>query len=53
MVFIQPTKELAARSEVLGAEARQLLAGKLYSKDFLDEVEGALGSFRQVHASAQ
>jgi len=53
MVFTQPTKDLAARSEALGAEARRLLAGTLYSKDFLDEVEGALGSFRQLHPSAR
>ena len=53
MVFTQPPKDLAARSEALGAEARRLLAGKLFTQDFLDEVEGALGSFRQVHASSR
>jgi len=53
MIFIQPTKDLAARSEALGAEARQLLAGKLFSKEFLEEVEAALGSFRQAHAPAR
>jgi TRAP-type C4-dicarboxylate transport system substrate-binding protein len=53
MVFTQPTKDLAARSEALGAEARRLLVGKLFTKEFLEEVEGALGSFRQDHASAR
>lgn len=53
MVFTQPTKDLAARSEALGAEARRLLTGKLFTKEFLAEVEGALGSFRQVHASSR
>jgi hypothetical protein len=37
----------------MGAEARRLLVGKLFTKEFLEEVEGALGSFRQVHASAR
>jgi TRAP-type C4-dicarboxylate transport system substrate-binding protein len=53
MVFTQPTKDLASRSEEMGAEARRLLVGTLFSKDFLEEVEGALGSFRKAHASAQ
>jgi TRAP-type C4-dicarboxylate transport system substrate-binding protein len=53
MVFTQPPKDLAARSEALGAEARRLLAGKLFTKEFLEEVEGALGSFRQIHASSR
>lgn len=53
MVFTQPPKDLAARSEALGAEARRLLVGKLFTKEFLDEVEGALGSFRQAHASSR
>ena len=53
MVFTQPPKDLAARSESLGAEARRLLVGTLFTKEFLDEVEGALGSFRQVHASSR
>jgi TRAP-type C4-dicarboxylate transport system substrate-binding protein len=53
MVFTQPPKDLADRSEALGAEARRLLVGKLFTREFLDEVEGALGSFRQVHASSR
>ncbi len=53
MVFTQPTKDLASRSEELGAEARKLLAGKLFTREFLEEVEEALVNYRQAHPSAR
>lgn len=42
-----PQKDVAVQFESMGKKARQLLVGKLYTKEFLNEVESALRSYRQ------
>lgn len=44
-----PPKDVAARLESTGKKARQNLVGKLFTAQFLDEVESTLRSYRQVH----
>ena len=46
---ITPTKEVASQFEAAGKKARQLLVGKLFSQEFLDQVESALLTYRQEH----
>ena len=46
---ITPTKEVAAQFEATGKKARQLLVGKLFSQEFLDQVESSLRTYRQEH----
>jgi len=46
---VTPTKEVAAQFEAAGKKARQLLVGKLFSQEFLDQVESSLHSYRQEH----
>ena len=46
---VMPTKEVAAQFEATGKKARQLLVGKLFSQEFLDQVESALHTYRQEH----
>jgi len=47
---ITPTKEVAAQFEATGKKARQLLVGKLFSQEFLDQVESSLRTYRQEHS---
>jgi TRAP-type C4-dicarboxylate transport system substrate-binding protein len=49
ITVIKPTKEVAAQFESMGKKARQLLVGKLFSQDFLDQVESSLHAYRQEH----
>ena len=49
ITVVPPTKEAAAQFESTGKKARQLLAGKLFSKEFLDQVESSLRTYRQEH----
>ena len=44
-----PTKEVAAQFESTGKKARQLLVGKLFSQEFLDQVESSVRTYRQEH----
>ena len=46
---VTPTKEVAAQFEATGKKARQLLVGKLFSQEFLDQVESSLRTYRQEH----
>jgi len=46
---VTPSKEVAAQFEATGKKARQLLVGKLFSQEFLDQVESALHTYRQEH----
>ncbi len=46
---VMPTKEVAAQFEAAGKKARQLLVGKLFSQEFLDQVESSLHAYRQEH----
>jgi len=49
MTVIAPSKEVASQFEATGKKARQLLVGKLFSQEFLDQVESALHTYRQEH----
>ncbi len=50
---IEPSKSVAAQFETAGGKARRLLVGKLFAQQFLDEVEGALATYRQEHKAAK
>jgi TRAP-type C4-dicarboxylate transport system substrate-binding protein len=45
-----PSKEVAAQFELAGTKARQLLVGRLFPQDFLDQVESSLRTYRQEHS---
>jgi TRAP-type transport system periplasmic protein len=47
---ITPTKEVTAQFESTGKKARQLLVGKLFSQELLDQVESSLRTYRQEHS---
>jgi TRAP-type C4-dicarboxylate transport system substrate-binding protein len=49
ITVISPTKEVAAQFESTGKKARQLLVGKLFSQEFLDQVESSVRTYRQEH----
>jgi TRAP-type transport system periplasmic protein len=51
--FLQAPPDIAAKFPAVGEQSRRLLAGQLYTKEFLLEVEGALQAFRQTHASGK
>ena len=51
--IVMPSKEVAAQFEGAGAKARQLLAGKLFSEQFLDQVESALATYRKEHPAGK
>jgi TRAP-type C4-dicarboxylate transport system substrate-binding protein len=53
MQVIMPSKQVADQFESTGKKARQLLVGKLFSQQFLDEVEGALNAYRQSHGTGK
>lgn len=48
-----PQKSVAAQFEANGKKARQLLVGKLYSQEFLTQVESSLQIYRQEHGSSR
>ncbi len=41
-----PSAQAAAMYDKIGTKARRLLAGKLYSRDLLDRIEGAVAAYR-------
>lgn len=47
--FTRPAPDEEASYEATGARARRLLVGRLYSAEFLDRAEAALGTFREQH----
>jgi TRAP-type C4-dicarboxylate transport system substrate-binding protein len=47
--FIQAPPDIAAKFPAVGEQSRRILAGNLYSREFLLDVEGALASYRQGH----
>ena len=49
ITVITPSKEVAAQFETAGKQARKLLVGKLFSQEFLDQVESSLHTYRQEH----
>ncbi len=49
ITIVNPSKEVAAQFESAGKRARQLLVGKLFSQEFLDQVESSLHTYRQEH----
>ena len=49
ITVITPSKEVAAQFEAAGKKARQLLVGKLFTQEFLDQVESSLHTYRQEH----
>ncbi len=48
-----PPKNVAAQFEATGEKARRLLVGKLFSQKFLDDVEGALRTYRSEHKAGK
>ncbi len=48
-----PPKNVAAEFESTGVRARGLLVGKLFSQEFLNDVESALKTFRQEHKTGK
>ena len=53
MKMTVPPKEVVAEFEATGKKARQYLVGKLYTQQFLDEVEESLRAFRQGHGAGK
>jgi TRAP-type transport system periplasmic protein len=51
--FLQAPEGVAARFPAVGEQSRRLLAGQLYTKEFLLRVEGALEKYRQAHEKTQ
>lgn len=49
MTVTTPPKNVAAQFESAGKKARELLVGKLFTQDFLNQVEAALQTYRQGH----
>jgi TRAP-type C4-dicarboxylate transport system substrate-binding protein len=52
-VTTPPSAQAAASYEEVGKQARQMLVGKLYSQDLLNEVEKALAEYRTSRKSAK
>jgi len=50
-IIERPSQEEIQRYEAMGSEARRSLVGKLYSKDFLLEVESAIQEYRSQKAA--
>ena len=48
-----PPKNVSAQFEATGENARRLLVDKLFSRKFLDDVEGALRTYRTVHKAGK
>jgi TRAP-type C4-dicarboxylate transport system substrate-binding protein len=53
ITVMAPQKSVAAQFEANGKKARQLLVGKLYSQEFLTQVESSLQTYRQEHGSSR
>ena len=53
MKFVQAPKEISTEFDTIGARARQLLVGNLFTQSFLDDVEGSLRTYRQEHPAAR
>jgi len=53
MKITVPPKDVVADFELTGKKARQYLVGKLYTQQFLDEVEESLRAFRQGHGAGK
>lgn len=53
MKFVQAPKEISTEFDTIGARARQLLVGNLFTQSFLDDVEGSLRAYRQEHPAAR
>jgi TRAP-type transport system periplasmic protein len=53
ITILVPQKSVAAQFEAAGKRARQLLVGKLFSQEFLTQVESSLQTFRQEHGSSR
>ena len=51
--FVQAPKEIATEFDTIGRKARRLLVGKLYTQEFLDDVESSLQGFRQDHPAGR
>lgn len=47
--FVAAPPEIASEFETIGRKARQLLVGRLYSREFLDDVERSLAEYRAQH----
>ena len=50
---IVPSKDVTAQFYATGQKARELLVGKLFTQQFLDQVDAALATYRKEHASAK
>jgi TRAP-type transport system periplasmic protein len=48
-----PPKSVSAQFEGIGQKARRLLVGKLFPQTFLDDVEGALVTYRREHKATK
>lgn len=48
-----PPKNVSAQFESTGQKARKLLVGKLFSQQYLDDVEAALRTYRQEHSPSK
>ena len=48
-----PPKNISAQFEAAGQKARKLLVGRLFSQQYLDEVESALRTYRQGHTTGK
>jgi TRAP-type C4-dicarboxylate transport system substrate-binding protein len=53
MKITVPAKDVAAQFFDTGQRARQLLVGRLFSAEFLGQVESSLATYRKEHASAK
>ena len=53
MKFVQAPKEISTEFDTIGARARQLLVGNLFTQSFLNDVEGSLRAYRQEHPAAR
>jgi TRAP-type C4-dicarboxylate transport system substrate-binding protein len=48
-----PPKNVSAQFEATGVQARQLLIDKLFSRQFLNDVESALSTYRKEHKTGR
>ena len=53
MKFVAAPNEIATEFDTIGTRARQLLVGKLFSQEFLDDVESSLLAYRREHAAGK
>lgn len=53
ITFVPAPPEISSEFDTIGRTARRLLVGRLYSQEFLDDVERSLQSYRAEHPAPQ